>query len=85
MFYNTQEILLRRKLEEQADLQQAIQLQGRRLINLQLLDFKNHHHSQFNHGLSSGSPIPSPTVSHTPNNHAFIFPADGIDQEVPEG
>ncbi|XWS28325.1 hypothetical protein CRYUN_Cryun25bG0058700 [Craigia yunnanensis] len=84
MFYNTQEMLLRRKLDEQADLQQAIQLQGRRLMNLQPLDFKNHHHSQFIHGLSSGSPIPSPTVSHTPNNQALIFPADGIDQEVPE-
>ncbi|XWS71198.1 hypothetical protein CRYUN_Cryun03dG0118400 [Craigia yunnanensis] len=84
MFYNTQEMLLRRKLEEKADLQQAIELQGRRLMNLQLLDFKNHHHSQFRHGLSTGSPIPSPTVSHTPNNEALFFPADGIDQELPE-
>ncbi|XVF69591.1 hypothetical protein PTKIN_Ptkin11bG0093300 [Pterospermum kingtungense] len=79
MFYNTQEMLLRRKLEEQ-----AIELQGRRLMNLQMLDLKNHHHSQFHHGLSSGSPIPSPTVSYTPNNQALIFPVDGIDQEVPE-
>ncbi|XP_022752368.1 zinc finger CCCH domain-containing protein 53-like [Durio zibethinus] len=84
MFYNTQEMLLRRKLEEQADMQQAMELQGRRLMNLQLLDFKNHHHSQLNHGLSSGSTTPSPTVSHTPNYQAPIFPADGIDQEVLE-
>ncbi|XWS73588.1 hypothetical protein CRYUN_Cryun02cG0141800 [Craigia yunnanensis] len=83
MFYNTQEMLLRRKLEEQADLQQAIELHGRRLMNLQMLDLKNHHHSQFHHGLSAGSPIPSPSVSHTPNNQALIFPVDGIDQEVP--
>ncbi|GAV65051.1 zf-CCCH domain-containing protein/RRM_6 domain-containing protein [Cephalotus follicularis] len=82
MFYNTQEMLLRRKLEEQADLQQAIELQGRRLMNLQLLDLKNHHHHhhQYNHGLSTtGSPIPSPD---TPNGHTLIFQADGIDQEV---
>ncbi|OMO54480.1 hypothetical protein COLO4_36466 [Corchorus olitorius] len=84
MFYNTQEMLLRRKLEEQADLQQALELQGRRLMNLQLLDFKNNHHPQFHPGLSTGSPIPSPTVSHASNNQALIFPADGIDQEVPE-
>ncbi|XP_022756226.1 zinc finger CCCH domain-containing protein 53-like isoform X1 [Durio zibethinus] len=84
MFYNTQEMLLRRKLEEQADLRQAIEFQERRLMNLQLLDLKNHYHSQFRHGLSTGSPIPSPTVSHTPNDQALIFPADGIDQEVPE-
>lgn len=42
MLYNTQEMLLRRKLEEQADLEQAIELQGRRMMNLQLLDLKNH-------------------------------------------
>ncbi|XVF47328.1 hypothetical protein PTKIN_Ptkin03bG0100700 [Pterospermum kingtungense] len=84
MFYNTQEMLLRRKLEEQADLQQAIELQGRRLMNLQLMDLKNPHHSQFHHGWSTGSPIPSPTVSHNPTNQALIFPVDGIDQDVPE-
>ncbi|XVE78933.1 hypothetical protein DITRI_Ditri14bG0017900 [Diplodiscus trichospermus] len=84
MLYNTQEMMLRKKLEEQADLQQAIELQGRRLMNLRLLDFKNHQNSQFHHGLSSGSPIPSPTVSHTPNNQTLPFPVDGIDQEVPE-
>lgn len=42
MLYNTQEMLLRRKLEEQADLEQAIELQGRRMMNLQLLDLKTH-------------------------------------------
>ncbi|KAE8691677.1 hypothetical protein F3Y22_tig00110885pilonHSYRG00062 [Hibiscus syriacus] len=86
MFYNTPEMLLRRKLEEQADLQNAIELQGRRLMNLQLLDLKNNQpQPQFHHGLSAGSPVPSPTVPRTPNNHALIFPADAIDREVPEG
>ncbi|XP_050225401.1 zinc finger CCCH domain-containing protein 53-like isoform X2 [Mercurialis annua] len=84
MFQNTQEMLLRRKLEEQAELQQAIELQGRRLMNLQLLDFKNHNHHQFVHGLSSGSPVPSPTMARTPNGHTLIFQADGIDQENAE-
>ncbi|EEF48928.1 zinc finger CCCH domain-containing protein 53 isoform X2 [Ricinus communis] len=84
MFQNTQEMLLRRKLEEQAELQQAIELQGRRLMNLQLLDFKNHNHHQFLHGLSTGSPVPSPTPSRTPNSQTLIFQPDGIDQEVPE-
>ncbi|KAK8543376.1 hypothetical protein V6N13_136112 [Hibiscus sabdariffa] len=84
MFYNTQEMLLQRKLEEQADLQQAIELQGRRLMNLQMLDFKNHHPSQFHHGLSNGSPIPSPTVSRTPTNQARVFPSDAFDQETTE-
>ena len=89
MFYDNQEILLRMKLEEQADLQQAIELQGRRLMNLQLLDFKNHHHyqsHQYHHNFSIGSPIPSPTtLTHTPNNQTLILPPDGIDQQVPTG
>lgn len=80
MFYNNnQEVLLRRKLEEQADLQQALELHGRRLMNLQLLDFKNH---RFNHGPSTGYPVPSPTVSRASNHHSLIFPVDGIDQEA---
>ncbi|GMI84145.1 hypothetical protein like AT3G51950 [Hibiscus trionum] len=84
MFYNTPEMLLQRKLEEQSDLQQAIELQGRRLMNLQMLDFKNHHQSPFHHGLSTGSPIPSLTVSRAPTNQARIFPCDVFDQETPE-
>ncbi|KAK2440216.1 CCCH-type zinc fingerfamily protein with RNA-binding domain-containing protein [Trifolium repens] len=61
MYYNTQDILLRRKLEEQAELQQALELQSRRLMSLQLLDIKKQHQR----ALSNGSPIPSPT--HSPN------------------
>lgn len=82
MFNNTQEMLLRRKLEEQADLQQAIELQGRRLMNLQL-HLKHNHHHQFHHGLSNGSPIASPTLSHTPNSQTRVFPSEGTDDEVP--
>ncbi|KAG5627589.1 hypothetical protein H5410_012807 [Solanum commersonii] len=60
MFYNTQDALWRRKLEEQTDLQQAIELQSRRLLNLQLLDVKrsNHHRA-----LSMSAVIPSPPHS----------------------
>uniref|UniRef100_A0A5B6Z376 Putative zinc finger CCCH domain-containing protein 53 isoform X1 n=1 Tax=Davidia involucrata TaxID=16924 RepID=A0A5B6Z376_DAVIN len=85
MFYNTQEMLLRRKLEEQAELQQAIELQGRRLMNLQLLDLKNHHHNhQFQPNLSPGFPIASPTPSHSQINQSLMLPADGGNQEVRE-
>lgn len=81
MFYNNnQEALARRKLEEQAELQQALEFQGRRLLNLQLLEFNN---NQFHHGLPARSPVPSPTVSsRASNHHARIFPVDGIDQEL---
>ncbi|KAL5102532.1 hypothetical protein RYX36_006859 [Vicia faba] len=69
MYYNTQDILWRRKLEEQAELQQALELQSRRLMSLQLLDIKKQH----NRALSSGSPIPSPTQSPNMFNQNFAF------------
>ncbi|KAJ6944559.1 zinc finger CCCH domain-containing protein 53-like isoform X3 [Populus alba x Populus x berolinensis] len=81
MFYNTQDMLWRRKLEEQADLQQALELQSRRLMSLQLLDVKKHHHR----ALSNGSPVPSPT--HSPNifNHSLAFPPLHSSTEAPQG
>ena len=85
MFYNTQEMMLRRKLEEQADLQQAIELQGRRLMNLQLLDLKNHQHQNHLHNLSGGAPVASPTQSSIHNNQTLVLPSDINSQEVPEG
>ncbi|CAI0412496.1 unnamed protein product [Linum tenue] len=62
--YNSQEMMLRRKLEEQAELQQAIELQGRRFINLQLPDLRgdyvNHHQRSLSMGgvsMSTHSPL----------------------------
>ncbi|TXG55879.1 hypothetical protein EZV62_017192 [Acer yangbiense] len=77
MLYNNaqaQDMLWRRKMEEQADLQQALELQSRRLMGLQLLDVKkNHHHHH--RALSAGSPIPSPTT-HSPNffHQSLVLP-----------
>ncbi|XP_057748252.1 zinc finger CCCH domain-containing protein 55-like [Arachis stenosperma] len=59
MLYNPQEILLRRKLEEQVDFQQAIELQERRLMNLHLPDFKNNHLCHHQRSLSFGATLPS--------------------------
>ncbi|XP_065867351.1 zinc finger CCCH domain-containing protein 55-like [Euphorbia lathyris] len=64
----SQEIMLRRKLEQQAELQQAIELQGRRLINLQLPDLRGdfvHHHQR---SLSAGSPISMPPYASMDQN-----------------
>ncbi|KAJ9685528.1 hypothetical protein PVL29_017534 [Vitis rotundifolia] len=81
MFYNTQDMLWRRKLEEQADLQQAIELQGRRLMGLQLLDVKKQQHHR---ALSTGAPIPSPTHSPSFFNQPLILPSDRSSPEAPE-
>lgn len=84
MFYNTQEMMLRRKLEQEAELQQAIELQGRRLMNMQLMDLKNHHHNHhFQPSMMAG--ISSPNMSQSQANQSHILPRDGINMEVPEG
>ncbi|KZV47278.1 zinc finger CCCH domain-containing protein 53-like [Dorcoceras hygrometricum] len=70
MLYNTQDILWRRKLEEQADLQQAIELQNRRLMSLQLLDVKRNSH---NRTLSTGAIFSPSAQSPTFNNHSMVF------------
>ncbi|GMI97412.1 hypothetical protein like AT3G21100 [Hibiscus trionum] len=81
MFYNTQKMMLRRELKEQTDLQQAIELQRRRFMNLQLPDFKNdgiHHHHR---SLSVGASVPLPAYFHAGQS---IDPPYSIKQEVSE-
>ncbi|XP_062171976.1 zinc finger CCCH domain-containing protein 55-like isoform X3 [Alnus glutinosa] len=84
MFYNTQEMLLRKKLEDQAELQQAIELQGRRLMNLQLpdLDERIHHHQR---SLSVGSHAPLTPLPCAHINQNVILPSDSISEEVADG
>ena len=63
---NGQDVPLRRKMEEQqaaAELQQAIEMQGRRFMGLQLLDIKNRNLA------SSTAPILSPLA--TPASTTF--------------
>lgn len=72
MLYNPHDILLRRKIEEQAELQQVLELQERRLKNLQLPDFKNnpiHHHQR---SLSVGTPLILPHQLHNHINDAGL-------------
>lgn len=82
MFYNTQDMLWRRKIEEQADLQQAIELQNRRLMGLQLLDVKRNSHHR---ALSTGAVISSPTYSPTYYNRNTVFSGGRTSPEAKEG
>lgn len=84
MLYNSQDLLWRKKLEEQADLQHAIELQNRRIMDLQLLDVKrNHHHHH--RALSTGAAIPSPTC-YSPSylNHSPVFASDTRSSSSPD-
>ncbi|KAK7307919.1 hypothetical protein VNO77_41395 [Canavalia gladiata] len=84
MLYNPHDILLRRKLEEQAELQQVLELQERRLKNLQLPDFKNnpiHHHQR---SLSVGTPLVLPHQLHSHINDADLS-SDSIKGDIAAG
>lgn len=78
-------MVIRRKLEEQANLQQAIELQSRRLMNLQLPDLKDdgiYHHLR---SFSVGSPVSPPIHPHTQINHKVVMPSDATNHVNAEG
>ncbi|KAK8661115.1 hypothetical protein V6N13_052015 [Hibiscus sabdariffa] len=79
MFYNGPEMISRREFEEQANLQHAIELQRRRLVNLQLPDFKNDGIHRHHCSLSVGASVSLPAYSHDSQN---VHPSDSIKQEV---
>ncbi|XP_051143037.1 zinc finger CCCH domain-containing protein 55-like isoform X2 [Andrographis paniculata] len=47
MFVNQEEMIRRRKIEQEMELQQMLELQGRRLVNLQVSDRENPHLNNF--------------------------------------
>ncbi|KAK8604963.1 hypothetical protein V6N13_082425 [Hibiscus sabdariffa] len=79
MFYNAPEKMLRREFEEQTDLQHSIELQRRRLVNLQLPDFKNDGIHRHHRSLSVGASVSLPAYSHDSQN---VHPSDSIKLEV---
>ncbi|XP_051118796.1 zinc finger CCCH domain-containing protein 22-like [Andrographis paniculata] len=83
MLLGAQEMMLRRKLEE-AELQHAIELQGQRMMNLQLFDLKNQHHSpRFLPNLRSAvAPFSSPRHSHLLMNQTFVAAVNKEDSEA---
>ncbi|KAG2317489.1 hypothetical protein Bca4012_068374 [Brassica carinata] len=77
MFSNTQEMMMRRKAE-----QEALEFQRRRLLNLQLPDMDSelfHHHQR---SLSIGSPVHIPSRS---VNQSMLFRSENAGEEVIEG
>lgn len=69
-------MMIRRKLEER-ELQQAIEFQDRRLMNLQLNDLKHH---QFQRSLSLGVAVSSPTQM-----NQNVFSSNGNIEEFVSG
>ncbi|KAK4764217.1 hypothetical protein SAY87_013655 [Trapa incisa] len=73
---NTHEVL-KRRLQEQAELLQALGLHERKLMNLQLSDLKNDciYNQQPLHSLSLGSSSPIPIIANHNLGHHRIFPS----------
>ncbi|KAF8115957.1 hypothetical protein N665_0025s0392 [Sinapis alba] len=78
MFYERREMMMRRKLDE-AELQRAIELERRRVINLQLPEFKNSGVSNHHRSFSLGSPgyFSSATIQ-SPDTQSELTSADSF-------
>ncbi|GAA0141300.1 RNA metabolism protein [Lithospermum erythrorhizon] len=81
--YNAKEMILKKQLDEQADLQQAIELQGRRLMNMHLMELK---YNSNNHQCRPSFPLPFPLTSRL-QTHPQLFqnigqPYDGVEVQV---
>lgn len=78
MLLNSQEMILRRKKEKEAELLHAVELQERRMMNLRLMDLKTQPqmHNLF--------PVSSPRRSQLINQNILVS-SNLIDQEVPRG
>ncbi|CAH2053161.1 unnamed protein product [Thlaspi arvense] len=79
MFSNTQEML--RRKAEQADLQQALEFQRRRFLNLQLPDMDSESFQHHQRSLSIGSPIHFPSRV----NQSMLFRSENAGEEGIEG
>lgn len=79
MFSNTQEMM--RRKAEQADLQQAIEFQRRRFLNLQLPDMDSELFHQHQRSLSIGSPVHFPSRV----NQSMLFRSENAGEEGIEG
>lgn len=81
MLFNTQE-MLRRRMEQKAELQHAIELQGQRMANMELMDLKYQQpNNPFLPRFRAGVSIPSPRQSQFfISEHAASF--DGANPDV---
>ncbi|XP_018458263.1 zinc finger CCCH domain-containing protein 55 isoform X3 [Raphanus sativus] len=85
MFSNTQEMMMmRRRKVEEADLQEALEFQRRRLLNLQLpdMDSETFHHHHHQRSLSIGSPVHFPSRS---VNQSMLFRSENAGEEIIQG
>ncbi|GAA0172792.1 hypothetical protein Leryth_009619 [Lithospermum erythrorhizon] len=83
-FYNAKEMMLKNKLEEQNDLQQAIELQDRRMMDMHLMDLKNYNNHQSLTSFPLASRLTSRLQTHPQMFQNIVEPSNGVDVEVEE-
>ncbi|KAL3620375.1 hypothetical protein CASFOL_035287 [Castilleja foliolosa] len=84
MLFNTQEMMLRRKLEQEAEIQHALELQSRRMNNMNLVDLESPQHSGhcFHPNLFSGAPISSSLHRQLLTGQNIIVSPDATNQDA---
>ncbi|XP_073063684.1 zinc finger CCCH domain-containing protein 53-like isoform X2 [Primulina eburnea] len=86
ILFGAQELMLRRKLEHEAELQHAIELQGRRLMNLRLMDLKTQRLSHpFLPRIPNSYPYCSPRQSQLSTNRNLSSFSDNTNPDVSKG
>ncbi|KAL6563892.1 hypothetical protein OROHE_005132 [Orobanche hederae] len=85
MLLSPREMMLRRKLEQEAEMQYSIELQGRRMMNLQLMDMENANHNyHYPSSFPTGIPYSSRRQSKFLINQHLTPSSDSIEQENSE-
>ncbi|CAI9774510.1 unnamed protein product [Fraxinus pennsylvanica] len=84
LFYNTQDIMQRRRFGREAELQHSIELEGQRMMNFQLWDVKNQQHNQQIIPRLSVA-VPNSSLQCQPQKTRILdLPSDAINQEIVE-
>lgn len=85
MLLSPQEMMLRKKLEQEAELQHAIELEGQRMLRLQLRDLKaQNHNNHYMQMFPTGIPYSSPRTSQLLMNQHVTASSHSINEEDSE-
>ncbi|XP_057790191.1 zinc finger CCCH domain-containing protein 53-like [Salvia miltiorrhiza] len=85
LMFSPQEMILRKKLEHEAELQHAIELEGQRMLRLQLRDLKaQNHNNHYMQMFPSGVPYSSPRTSQLLMNQHVTASSHAINEDDPE-
>lgn len=80
-----QDMMLKKKLKQEADLQHAIELEGQRMLRLQLREAAQNHNNSYMQMFPSGIQYSSPRMSQLLMNQHDTSSYHAINEDDPEG